>query len=58
MRLCLLRDDETDILAPIRSGASDQELMEQIRSAVFRKPKGHGLSENHFPHDSMSSIGG
>jgi cyclic pyranopterin phosphate synthase len=58
VRLCLLHDDEIDILSPIRSGATDQELLEQMRAAVYRKPKGHGLAERNYPHDSMSSIGG
>lgn len=58
VRLCLLHDDEIDILTPIRSGATDHEILEQIRAAVYRKPKGHGLAERNYPQDSMSSIGG
>ncbi len=59
IRLCLLRDDEVDILTPLRNGASDEELYNLIREGIYRKPSGHGLAEHYFPHDHvMSSIGG
>ncbi len=58
IRLCLLRDDEVDILGHLRNGTLEDELLEQIRAGILRKPMGHGLAENHFPHDQMSSIGG
>ncbi|MFN8595131.1 MAG: GTP 3',8-cyclase MoaA [Anaerolineae bacterium] len=59
LRLCLLRDDEGDLLKPLRAGASDEELEQQIRSLVWRKPWGHGLPDGVIPLDRvMSQIGG
>ncbi len=59
VRLCLLRDDEIDLLAPLRDGVTDDDLVERLREGVFRKPRGHGLAEKHYPHNTdMSEIGG
>lgn len=59
MRLCLLRDDELDLLTPIRAGASDAELRELMAQGVYDKPWGHGLAENIHPQARiMSQIGG
>lgn len=59
IHLCLLHDDYLDVLTPLRTGASDNDLLELVRAGIYRKPKGHKLSENHYPHDHvMSSIGG
>ncbi len=58
LRYCLLHDDELDLMTPLRAGAGDDELLELVRAGVYRKPKGHALAENHFPHDQMSGIGG
>ncbi len=59
LHLCLLRDDEVDLLTPIRSGATDEELRDLIARGVFVKPWGHGLAENIHPEQRiMSQIGG
>ncbi|WP_376789086.1 GTP 3',8-cyclase MoaA [Thermoflexus sp.] len=59
LRLCLLRDDEVDLREPLRGGASDEELKARIRSAIWRKPWGHGLPEGVIPMARvMSQIGG
>jgi GTP 3',8-cyclase len=59
LRLCLLRDDEGDLLTPLRRGATDAELEELIRSLIWRKPWGHGLPDGLIPLDRvMSQIGG
>jgi cyclic pyranopterin phosphate synthase len=59
LRLCLLRDDEGDLLTPLRRGATDAELEELIRSLIWRKPWGHGLPEGLIPLERvMSQIGG
>jgi len=39
--MCLGQDDATDLRRPLRAGASDLALREEIRSAIARKPKGH-----------------
>ncbi|MCL4488028.1 MAG: GTP 3',8-cyclase MoaA [Chloroflexi bacterium] len=59
IRLCLLRDDEVDVLSPLRRGADDEELLELMQASIFKKPWGHGLSEKSWPQTSdMSEIGG
>jgi cyclic pyranopterin phosphate synthase len=59
VRLCLLNDDDVDVLTPLRRGATDDDLLQLISDGVHRKPRGHRLIENHYPHDrNMSSIGG
>ncbi len=39
--LCLGQDDAVDLRAPLRDGASDEELRAVILGAIERKPKGH-----------------
>jgi cyclic pyranopterin phosphate synthase len=59
LRLCLLRDDEVDLLTPLRAGASDDELRALIARGVTNKPWGHGLAQNVIAGSRvMSQIGG
>ncbi len=59
VRLCLLRDDEKDLLTPLRNGASYEEIREIFRAAAFRRPFGHALAEKMFPQARvMIQIGG
>lgn len=59
LHLCLLRDDEVDVRAALRSGASQDELEQIIRHAVAVKPWGHGLPEGVLPTlRGMSQLGG
>ncbi len=59
LRLCLLRDDEVDLLAPLRAGASDEELYALMTRGVWNKPWGHGLAEHVIAESRvMSQIGG
>lgn len=59
LRLCLLRDDEADLMTPLRNGASEEEIRHLLRNAVARKPWGHGLAENVIPVSRvMSQVGG
>jgi cyclic pyranopterin phosphate synthase len=59
LHLCLLRDDEVDLRAAIRSGASQAEIEQLIRHAVAIKPWGHGLPEGILPTlRGMSQLGG
>ncbi len=39
--MCLGQDDAVDLRAPLRDGASNEELREVILGAIARKPKGH-----------------
>lgn len=59
LRLCLLRDNEADLLAPIRNGACDEEMKGLIEGAIYTKPWGHGLAEQNIALNRvMSEIGG
>lgn len=59
LRLCLLRNDEVDVKAILRGGGTEEELIEQIRFGVWRKPWGHGLAEgDRNTGRGMSQIGG
>jgi GTP 3',8-cyclase len=60
LRTCLFSMNETDLRAPLRAGASDDELEQIVRDAVWRKELKHHVGEAGFiqPARSMSRIGG
>jgi cyclic pyranopterin phosphate synthase len=59
LRLCLLREKEVNLMAPLRDGAGDDELKEIITKAIWWKPWGHQLGEDIIPLNRvMSEIGG
>ena len=59
LRMCLLREMEVNLINPMRAGATDEELTEIIRKAIWFKPWGHGLAEDVIPLNRvMSEIGG
>jgi GTP 3',8-cyclase len=60
LRTCLVSLRETDLRAPLRDGAGDEELAELIRGAVQRKELKHRVNEPGFvqPERTMSAIGG
>lgn len=60
LRTCLFSTWETDLKGPLRAGASDQELEQIIRSAVWRKEMKHHINDPGFQRASrsMSQIGG
>ena len=60
LRTCLFSVNETDLRAPLRAGASDDEIAEVIRDAVWRKELKHHVGEKGFrqPPRTMSAIGG
>ena len=60
LRTCLFSVHETDLKGPMRAGASDAELEEIIRDAVWRKELKHRVNEPGFrpPPRTMSAIGG
>ncbi|MCL4286456.1 MAG: GTP 3',8-cyclase MoaA [Thermoleophilia bacterium] len=60
LRTCLFSVHETDLREPLRDGASDGELEEIVRDAVWRKELKHRVGEPGFrpPPRSMSAIGG
>jgi cyclic pyranopterin phosphate synthase len=59
LRLCLLRDDEEDLLTPIRKGVSRDEMKTLFAAAAYRRPFGHALAERLYPENRvMIQIGG
>jgi cyclic pyranopterin phosphate synthase len=60
VRNCLFAATETDLRAPLRSGASDDQLAGLWHTAVAAKLPGHGISDPGFlqPARPMSAIGG
>jgi GTP 3',8-cyclase len=60
IRNCLFAREESDLRAPMRAGASDEELAARWRRAVAAKLPGHGINDPTFlqPDRPMSAIGG
>jgi GTP 3',8-cyclase len=60
LRTCLFSMHETDLREPLRAGASDAELDQIVRDAVWRKELKHHVGERGFrqPARTMSAIGG
>ncbi len=59
LRLCLLRENEVDLLTPLRAGASLEDLRRLILDGIWSKPWGHGLAEGVIPLNRvMNEIGG
>ena len=59
-RSCLFALEETDLRTPMRAGATDDELEQLIREAMWGKWSGHRINHPDFvqPARSMSMIGG
>ena len=59
LRLCLLRDNEINLLNLLRGGEDDDTIATCIGQAVQDKPWGHGLAQHLIPAArGMSEIGG
>jgi cyclic pyranopterin phosphate synthase len=60
VRSCLFSDREVDLRDALRSGASDRELADLWRGAMWDKWAGHGINGADFapPGRSMGAIGG
>ena len=60
LRACLFSQTETDLRAPMRAGASDDELARLWRETMWAKTAGHGMDSEGFaqPSRPMSAIGG
>ena len=59
-RTCLFSLTETDLLTPLREGASDEAISQLILEAVEQKEAGHKINAADFikPERNMSRIGG
>lgn len=60
VRSCLFGDDETPLTPLLRGGASDAEIADAWRAAMWGKQAGHGMDSAAFvrPVRSMGAIGG
>ena len=60
LRTCLFSEQETNLKELVRSGASDEEVIETIRQAVLIKEPGHKINLDDFkrPERAMHAIGG
>ncbi|WP_068279025.1 GTP 3',8-cyclase MoaA [Aldersonia kunmingensis] len=60
IRSCLFSDHEVDLRGPLRAGASDGELAQLWRGAMWQKWAGHGIGAADFvpPDRTMGAIGG
>lgn len=57
--LCLLRDDELDVRAALRRGATEDEIAAILLRAVAAKPTGHALATGVSPLErAMHHLGG
>ena len=57
---CLFAREESDLRTPLRTGATDDELIEVMRTCLAAKKAGHGIDDPTFlpPPRPMSAIGG
>jgi len=60
LRTCLFSKDDHDLRPLLRGGASDDEIVGDIRAAVMEKEEGHKINEPGFvpPSRTMVFIGG
>jgi cyclic pyranopterin phosphate synthase len=60
IRNCLFAREESDLRSALRSGATDDELAQRWRAAMWTKRPGHGIDDESFlqPVRPMSAIGG
>ncbi|MDQ1203141.1 GTP 3',8-cyclase MoaA [Rhodococcus sp. SORGH_AS_0303] len=60
VRSCLFSDSETDLRVALRGGATDEEIADLWRGAMWNKWAGHGMEREDFvpPERSMGAIGG
>ena len=60
LRTCLFSTEETNLKELIRSGATDQTIIETIKQAVLVKEPGHKINLDDFerPTRAMHAIGG
>lgn len=60
VRNCLFATSETDLRTLLRDGASDDEIADAWRAAMWGKRPGHGIDDPSFLHPTrpMSAIGG
>lgn len=59
LRLCLLKEDEVDLITPLRAGRSFAEMQRIFWEGAFHKPWGHDLERGEFAENrAMNQLGG
>jgi cyclic pyranopterin phosphate synthase len=60
LRNCLFAQTETDLRGPLRSGATDDQVVALMQECLAAKRAGHGIDDPTFlpPPRPMSAIGG
>ncbi|MDQ7907081.1 GTP 3',8-cyclase MoaA [Phytohabitans sp. ZYX-F-186] len=60
VRNCLFAREESDLRGALRGGATDEEIADRWRAAMWTKRAGHGIDDPKFlqPARPMSAIGG
>ncbi|WP_347458298.1 hypothetical protein [Clostridium sp. IBUN22A] len=63
LKACLQYDIGTDLRKMLRSGKSDEEIMNAIEATIYNKPESHNFKlikdhEEKVEHRAMSQIGG
>ena len=59
LRLCLLKEDEVDLMTPLRAGSSFAEMQRILWEGAFHKPWGHDLERGAFAENrAMNQLGG
>lgn len=59
LRLCLLKEDEVDLITPLRAGSSRAEMQRIFWEGAFHKPWGHDLAQGAFAENrTMNQLGG
>ncbi len=59
LRLCLLKEDEVDLITPLREGHSFAEMQRIFWEGAFHKPWGHDLDRGEFAENrAMNQLGG
>ena len=59
LRMCLMADQEINLLPALREGRTHDQLVSMFAEAVLAKPKGHALNQGIWPKErTMSQIGG
>ncbi len=59
LRLCLLKEDEVDLITPLRAGRSFGDMQRIFWEGAFHKPWGHDLERGEFAENrAMNQLGG
>ena len=58
LKPCLLSNEEYSLREQLRSGISDDDLLEKIKNVVWNKPQQHDLAKGQKSERGMSRIGG